>query len=45
MKERNTDIEILRVLSMYMIVVSHYIYHGVKANEVLCSFDVSTWGG
>lgn len=27
-KERNSNIELLRILSMFMIVISHYSVHG-----------------
>lgn len=30
MKKRQNNIEVLRVLCMFLIVVSHYVYHGLK---------------
>ena len=35
-KNRQSNIEVLRVLCMFLIVISHYIYHGLKQNSYAC---------
>lgn len=45
MKKRISTIEALRVVSMLLIVVSHYIYHGLKETGLYATFDVSTIDG
>ena len=42
MAKRQKNIEVLRVLSMFLIVVSHYIYHGLKNSSNHTNYDVST---
>ena len=32
--KRQNNIEVLRVICMFLIVVSHYIYHGLKENPI-----------
>jgi len=39
--KRNSNIELLRVLSMFLIVCSHYIYHGLK-EQGFDRFDLNT---
>ena len=37
------SLDVLRVLSMYFVVVSHYIYHGIKARpELQDYYDLGT---
>ena len=51
MKNRNQSIELLRVLAMFLIVVGHYCYHGIKSNPIHSDFyidnlyDFIEWGG
>ncbi len=45
MQKRQENIELLRVLSMFLIVVSHYIYHGLKSNPLHMYYDVTTLVG
>lgn len=47
MKEKSNrlcNIEVLRVFAMYMIIVSHYLYHGIRLNPSLELFNVSSFG-
>ena len=37
-KAKRTNIEVLRILSMFLVVVSHCIYHGIKPNEGFQSY-------
>lgn len=37
--QRNSSIELLRVISMLLILSGHYCYHGVKNSASLCQFD------
>lgn len=34
MNIRNNNIEILRSICMLLVVISHYIYHGLKENNI-----------
>ena len=46
MKEnRQTNIEVLRVFSMFLIVVMHYIFYGLKHNPGHIYYDVNTLMG
>ena len=40
--KRLVNIETLRVLAMYMVVVSHYIYHGIKVHPAHVSYNITT---
>ncbi len=45
---RNSSIELLRIVAMFMIVVSHYFFHGgVKMGDVSLAFNrvLIQWGG
>lgn len=42
---RQTNIEVLRVFAMFLVVVSHYIYHGLKQNPVYMYYDLTTLEG
>ncbi len=47
-KTRNSSIELLRIIAMFMIVVSHYFFHGgVDMSDVSLSFNrvLMQWGG
>lgn len=37
-KNRNNSFDLLRISAMFMVVVSHYIYHGIKGQEALSVF-------
>ena len=41
-KNRQTNIEILRVFSMFLIVVMHYIFCGLKQNPALVHYNIGT---
>lgn len=41
---RNSQIEILRILSMLMIVAHHYAFYGVYQNYLKNPSEI-TWGG
>lgn len=43
MKERNSNIEILRILAMMSVVALHYVHQDLGGVEVLASFPNSTW--
>ena len=38
--ERKHNIELLRVLSMFLVVVGHFCYNCVKLNPILGSFPI-----
>lgn len=42
---RAINLDLLKILAMFLVVVSHYIFHGLKSNELHYSWDVSTVGG
>lgn len=42
MVKRQNNVEILRVLSMFLIIVSHYIYHGLKNSPNHINYDITT---
>jgi len=42
MVKRQNNVEILRVLSMFLIIVSHYIYHGLKNSPNHINDDITT---
>jgi len=45
MAKRQTNLEVLRTISMLLVVVSHYIYHGIKNHPAHIYYDMSTlWG-
>ena len=35
MRERQSNIELLRLVSMYMIVIGHFVYHGIMTRSVV----------
>ena len=39
-KNRSTNVELLRVLCMFLIVVIHYVYHGLGRTGYYTSFDM-----
>lgn len=43
--KRLSNIEALRVISMFLIVVMHYIFCGLKSNPIHMYYDVSSIGG
>lgn len=46
-KDRNSNIEILRIISMIMIVANHYVIHGIKQWGTInqyCSYALNTNG-
>lgn len=42
-KPRQTNIEILRITAMFLIIVSHYIYNGIRQNPLFCNFDINSF--
>lgn len=45
-RQRKSNIEILRLISMFLIIVYHYIFYGLKPLSNPISFDVQAgWGG
>lgn len=43
---RLVNFELLRILAMFLVIVGHYIFHGLKSNDNYIYWDVSTfWGG
>lgn len=42
-KQRQTNIEILRITAMLLIIVSHYIYNGIRQNPLFCHFDINSF--
>ena len=48
---RKSNIELLRVVAMFLIIIGHYCYHGLKESQVYAEFTVtdivgiSEWGG
>ena len=43
---RLVNFELLRILAMFLVIVGHYIFHGLKTNDNYIYWDVSTvWGG
>ena len=43
--KRQTNIEVLRVFAMFLVVVSHYIYWGLKQSPIYMHYDLTTLEG
>lgn len=44
-KDKLVNFELLRILSMFLVIVGHYIFHGLKSNDNYINWDVTNvWG-
>lgn len=43
--KRNVSLDCLRILAMFLVIVSHYIFHGLKTNELHVYYDVTSMYG
>ena len=41
-RDRLVNFEILRILAMFLVVVGHYIFHGLGTNINYINWDLST---
>lgn len=42
---RSVNFELLRIMAMFLVVVGHYIFHGLKTHDVYVYWDVSNFLG
>ncbi len=43
--KRLANFELLRILAMFLVIVGHYIFHGLKTNDNYIYWDVSNLMG